>query len=375
MTRPGHPGPRPWRRPPWWPEDQPWPPRSGGRRPFGPRFLWRIGCLLAAAIVFATAALTLTAWLAASVLGIVQVAGAVQVTSLAVLLGVAIVVAAGVRGIRRLIWPLRELVRAAGRIEVGDYSTRVPEHGPPELRSVARAFNSMTARLRANEERRRTFLADVTHELRTPLAVIRGQAEAIADGVYPGDADHVSPIIDAARTLEVLTEDLRTLALADAGSLVLALEPVDLAALAHDAVAAFQAQAEAGGVALTAETDPDLPHADLDPARMRGVVGNVVSNALRHTPAGGAVCIRVRALAGGIEMAVTDTGEGISPDLLPHVFERFVRAPGSRGSGLGLAIARDVVTAHGGTIDARSEPGSGTTVRLEFPLRSFGESG
>jgi two-component system sensor histidine kinase BaeS len=373
MRRPGPPGPpgrRPRRRPPWWPADQPWPPPRGpGQRPFRPTFLWRAGCLLTAVIVLATTAVTLTAWLVASVLGMVSAAAPVQLRSLAVLLLVALAVAAGVRGVRRLLWPLRDLVGAAGRIEAGDYSGHVPEHGPPELRSVARAFNSMTAHLRANEERRRTFLADVTHELRTPLAVIRGQAEAIADGVYPGDAEHVGPIVDAARTLELLTEDLRTLALADAGSLVLTREPADLGALAHDAAAAFRAQAEAVGVTLTAEADADLASADLDPARVRGVIGNVVANALRHTPAGGAVGIRVRALGDRVEMTVTDNGGGIPPDLLPHVFDRFAKTPGSPGSGLGLAIARDVVTAHGGAIDVESEVGSGTTVRIAFPLR------
>jgi two-component system sensor histidine kinase BaeS len=329
-----------------------------------------MGCLLAAVIALATATVTLTAWLAANVLGMVSATGPVRFRSLAILLVVAIAVGAGVRGVRRLVWPLRDLVAAAGRIEGGDYSAHVPVHGPLELRSVARAFNSMTARLRANEERRRTFLADVTHELRTPLAVIRGQAEAIADGVYPGDAEHLGPIVEAARTLELLTEDLRTLALADAGSLVLIREPADLGALAHDAAAAFRTQAEAAGVALTAEAGPDLPPAELDPARVRGVIGNVVSNALRHTPAGGAVRIRVRPLGDRVEMTVADTGEGIPPDLLPHVFERFAKTPGSRGSGLGLAIARDVVTAHGGTIDVESQVGSGTTVRIAFPLRS-----
>jgi two-component system, OmpR family, sensor histidine kinase BaeS len=360
-------GPRPRRRPPWWPEGQPWPPRGPRSRSGPPPFVWRIGCLLVAVVAAAAAAVTLAVWLAASALGVVQTAGAVHLTSLVLLLLLAAAVAAIVRGVGRLVWPLGELVRAAGRIEAGDYSVRVREHGPPELRSVARAFNAMTARLRANEERRRTFLADVTHELRTPLAVIRGQAEAIADGVYPGDADHLAPIIDGARALEVLTEDLRTLALSEAGSLVLTREPLDLAALAHDAVAAFQAQAEAAGVALAVEAGPDVPTADLDPARMRSVIGNLVSNALRHTPPGGAVKVGVRPSGGGVEMTVADTGEGIPGELLPHVFERFVRAPGSRGSGLGLAIARDVVAAHGGTIDIESRQGSGTTVRVYLP--------
>jgi signal transduction histidine kinase len=322
---------------------------------------------MAAVVTFAAAAVTLAVWLTAGALGFVQEARPFRLASALLLLLVAIAVIRGVRGVRRLVWPMGELVTAAGRIEAGDYSVRVPEHGPPELRSVARAFNAMTARLSANEERRRSFLADVTHELRTPLSVIRGQAEAIADGVYPGDADHLAPIVDAARTLEGLTEDLRTLALSDAGSLSLTRERVDLAALAHDAVAAFSVQAEAAGVTLSVETAPDLPMADLDPARIRSVIGNLVSNALRHTPPGGTVLVSARRSGDRIEMTVTDTGEGIPPELLPRVFERFVRASRSQGSGLGLAIARDIVTAHGGTIDIESEPGSGTTVRFDLP--------
>lgn len=314
---------RPWRRPPWWPQDQPWPPRGRGRRWGPPFFVWRLGCLLAALVALATVGALLAALFAARA----GLAGLV-----AILLLVGVVVFLGVR----------------------------------ELRSVGRAFGAMNARLRANEERRRSFLADVTHELRTPLAIIRGQAEAIADGVYPGDPEHLAPIIDAVRTLEGLTEDLRTLALSEAGSLSLAREATDLAALVHDAVAAFGPQAEAAGVTLIAEAG-DLPAADVDPARMRSVLGNLVSNALRHTPSGGAVGVGVRGSGDRIEITVTDNGEGIPPALLPRVFERFVRTPGSRGSGLGLAIARDIVTAHGGTIDIESALGSGTTVRISLP--------
>jgi two-component system sensor histidine kinase BaeS len=259
------------------------------------------------------------------------------------------------------------VVAAAGRVEAGDYSARIPEHGPPEVRSVARAFNAMSARLRENDERRRTFLADVTHELRTPLSIIRGQAEAIADGVYPGDAAHMTPIIDAARTLEALTEDLRTLALSEAGSLELAREPVDLGALAQETVAGFEASATASGVTLTATAGDDV-QVDADPARIRRVIGNLVANAVRHTPPGGWVRVAVGRAGDRVELSVADSGAGITPELLPRVFDRFVKGPGSTGSGLGLAIARDVVTAHGGTIEIRSAEGSGTTVRLELPI-------
>jgi two-component system sensor histidine kinase BaeS len=307
------------------------------------------------------------AWLIASALGLIQTSAPVRVLSLVVLVAVVTVVLGGARGMRRMTRPMGQLIEAAGRIESGDYSARVAEYGPRELRSVARAFNSMSARLKASDEQRRSFLADVAHELRTPLSVIRGQAEAIADGVYPGDVDHVAPILDATQTLEILVEDLRTLALTDAGSLVLNREAVDPAALVHDALASFKTQAERGGIALSADLADNVPLVDVDPARLRGVLANLLSNSMRHTPAGGSVVVGARPSGDQVVISVTDTGEGIAPDLLPRVFERFVRGPNSTGSGLGLAIAHDVITAHGGKVDIESALGSGTTVRITVP--------
>src|SRR4029077_10125994 len=151
----------------------------------------------------------------------------------------------------------------------------------------ARAFNSMSARLKAMDEQRRSFLADVTHELRTPLSVIQGQAEAIADGVYPADAAHLAPIREASQTLDRLVEDLRTLVLSDAGNLVLHKEPTDIGAMARDAVESFRSQAEVKGVALSADIAGSVPTIEVDPARIRQVIGNLLSNAIRHTPSGG----------------------------------------------------------------------------------------
>jgi signal transduction histidine kinase len=258
------------------------------------------------------------------------------------------------------------LIEAAGRIEAGDYSVQVAESGPRDLRSVARAFNQMSARLKASDEQRRGFLAELAHEFRTPLTVIRGQAEAIADGVYPGDTAHLSPILDATETLDRLVEDLRTLVLTDAGNLVLHKEPTDLGALAADAVESFKTQAEAAHVTLTAEVADNLPPVDLDPARIRSVLGNLLSNALRHTPAGGSVKVAVSGSGDEVVVTVADTGEGISPELLPRVFERFVKGATSPGSGLGLAIARDIVAAHGGRLEIESVVASGTTIRVKF---------
>jgi len=277
-------------------------------------------------------------------------------------------VAAALRGMRGLALPVGDLVEAAGRIEAGDYSVRVAERGPREVRSVVRAFNSMGARLESTDSQRRSFVADVTHELRAPLSIIRGQAEGIVDGVYRGDAEHVGPILDATETLELLVEDLRTLALSETGSLALAREPVDLAVLVNETLAAFRAAAAAKGVTLAEDVSLDVPAVDADPARIRGVLGNLLTNAIRHTPAGGSVRVGATGAGDLVTVSVRDTGEGIPGDLKPHVFERFVKGGDSRGSGLGLAIARDVVVAHGGRIELGSLPDAGTEVRFTLPV-------
>ncbi|TAN35058.1 HAMP domain-containing histidine kinase [bacterium] len=352
-------GPAPPRRPPWWPEGEPFPParRWGRRRP--PAFVRRIGCLF-------LAVLAVTALAGAAAGGMVARLGLLPVALLATAFA-AVVVAAGAGGMRRMTRPMDDLIEAARRIEAGDYSAEVREHGPGDLRSVARAFNAMSARLKTSDEQRRSFLADVAHELRTPLSVIRGQAEAIADGVYPGDAAHVAPILDATETLSRLVEDLRTLVLTDAGNLVLNQESTDLGALAQDIVESFKAQAETAGVTLAAEVAGNLPTVEVDPARIRSVIGNLLSNAIRHTPSGGSVKVAVSSADDQVVITVTDTGEGIPPDLLPHVFERFVKGPNSSGSGLGLAIAHDITTAHGGTLAVESTADHGSTVRLALP--------
>ena len=283
---------------------------------------------------------------------------------IAALVLVILVAAVGLRGIRRMTGPLDNLIQAARRIEKGDYSASVPEYGPPEMRSVARAFNAMSARLKLTDEQRRSFLADVAHELRTPLSIIRGQAEGIADGLYPGDAHHIEPILDATRSLEVLVEDLRTLVLTDAGSLVLNREPVDPTALVHDVLASFKAQSEASEVNLAGDLDYGIPMVDVDPARMRSALANVISNAIRHTPPGGSVRVGVQSAGDQVVIAVTDTGEGIPAKLLPRVFERFVKTPSSTGSGLGLAIVHDIVTGHGGKVEIDSTQDVGTAVRI-----------
>ena len=318
----------------------------------------RLGCFFVAILA--------TAVLAGAVIGgLVARLGGWPVAVLAIVF-VALLLVAAASVARRMTRPLGSLIDAAGRIEAGDYSVQVAESGPRDLRSVARAFNQMSARLKASDEQRRGFLAELAHEFRTPLTVIRGQAEAIADGVYPGDSAHVSPILDATETLDRLVEDLRTLVLTDAGNLVLHKEPTDLGALSADTVESFRTQAEAANLTVTAEVADSLPSVELDPARIRSVLGNLLSNAIRHTPAGGSVKVAVTGSAVELVVTVSDTGQGIPPQLLPHVFERFVKGTNSPGSGLGLAIARDIVAAHGGKVEIQSVVGSGAAVTLRF---------
>ncbi|HEX5589024.1 MAG TPA: ATP-binding protein [Candidatus Limnocylindrales bacterium] len=274
------------------------------------------------------------------------------------------------RGFRRLAEPLANLVEAARRVEAGSYDVRVPEprRGPRELRQLSRAFNTMASRLEADEQRRRDLLADVGHELRTPLAVIRGNLEAIVDGVHPADEAHLVGLIEETRVMERLVEDLRTLSLAEAGTLPLHREPTDPDVLLGEVAAGYRAEVARSGVALELVAPDDLPILDVDPVRIREVLANLVGNAFRYTPAGGTITLTgSTAPGGGAVFTVADTGSGIEPELLPHVFDRFAKGRDSSGSGLGLAIARDLVIAHGGTIDVRSEAGRGTTFEVRLP--------
>jgi len=272
------------------------------------------------------------------------------------------------RGIRRLVVPLGDLIDAAESVEAGDYAVRVRARGPRELRSLAGAFNSMSARLERSEEQRRRLLADVTHELRTPLTVVQGNLEALLDGVYPADAEHLAPILDETRVLSRLVDDLRTLSLAEAGALALHREPTDVASLVADTAASFRTQADGAGIALVTEIDGGSPQVDVDPVRMREVLSNLLSNALRYTPRGGSVRLGVSPADGQLRISVRDSGPGISAEALPHVFDRFYKSEESRGAGLGLAIAKSLVVAHGGEITAASEPGQGTEMRFTIPV-------
>jgi signal transduction histidine kinase len=277
------------------------------------------------------------------------------------------VVGRTIRGARLAIAPLGDLIEASARVEAGDFATRVDERGPREVRALARAFNAMSERLEENEGARRRLLADVSHELRTPLTIIEGTIEGIVEGLYPADQGTLERVLVETRQLERLIEDLRTLSLADAGALALRREPTDLGALVAEIVAGLMPQAAVAGVALEADTEATLPEIDLDPLRVRQVIANLIANAIRHTPHGGSVTASVRALPAGQSVSVVDTGEGMSAEDAARAFDRFWRSPGSSGAGLGLAIVRDLVAAHGGSVELQSAPGAGTRVLCRFP--------
>jgi signal transduction histidine kinase len=271
------------------------------------------------------------------------------------------------RAIRRTTRPIGEVMDAAEKITEGDLSARAPVQGPHDVRDLAGAFNRMAERLEITERQRRDLLADVAHELRTPLSVIRGRVEGMRDGLYERDGEHLELIERETDVMARLLEDLQLLSNAEAGALRLHRERIEPSELIETAEGAHRAEAAERGVMLRAEVAPDIPSLDVDRVRIGEVFANLVSNALRHTPAGGTVTMSAGRDEAGVAFRVTDTGQGIRPDQLAHIFDRFARSPESRGSGLGLAIAKSLVQAHGGTISAQSEPGRGTTMRFVLP--------
>jgi signal transduction histidine kinase len=246
----------------------------------------------------------------------------------------------------------------------------VQERGSRELRRLARSFNAMAERLAANEEQRRNLLADIAHELRTPMTVIQGATEGMLDGVYPADPEHLEPVLDHTRVMARLLDDLQILSTAEAGALRLHRQPTDPEELVQDAVAAIRPRGDAAGLRLESRVAPGLPPVDVDPVRVGEVLANLLQNAVRHTPPGGSVTVTAELDGEAVAFSVADTGPGIPQELLGQVFDRFVRSADSGGAGLGLAIARSLVEAHGGTIAAERPPGGGTTIRFTVPATS-----
>lgn len=284
----------------------------------------------------------------------------------------AFTVGVSILGATRLVRPLHALTGAAQRMRDGDLSARAEVRPGGELGQLTDAFNEMASQRAWLERQRGELVSDVAHELRNPLANIRNLLEAAQDGVVELDPDLVSSLLEEALLLQHVIDDLRDLSAAEAGELRLHPEPVDLRDSLGQVVAMHQTSAERAGIGIESHVDGDLV-LTADPVRLRQVLANLVSNAVRHTTAGGTVTIRASQHGDVITIAVSDTGPGIAAEDLPHVFERFWRAEKSRsrqtgGSGLGLAIVRDLVAAHHGTVTVTSPSGEGATFTIRLPV-------
>ena len=273
---------------------------------------------------------------------------------------------------RRILSPVESLAQAARGLSRGDFSQRVKVNSKDEFGELAIAFNTMAEDLERTEQLRRNMVADVAHELRTPLSNIQGHLEAIRDGLLPAEPATFDSIYEEVLLLARLVEDLQELTLADAGQLTLIRQSADVADIARRAAAAAQPPAEARG--LTIETDlPSQPAtANVDPERIGQVLRNLLSNAITHTSEGGRITVTLKDEDHELHVTVADTGVGIPPDDLPYVFERFYRVDRSRvratgGAGLGLTIAKRLVEAHGGRIGVESELGKGSRFTLTLP--------
>ncbi|GAA1768463.1 sensor histidine kinase [Luedemannella helvata] len=302
-------------------------------------------------------------------------------SSIAVAAG-AVVLAAGLTALllsRRVVRPISALTTAAARLGSGDLAERVPVTGRDEIAGLAKEFNRMAASLADSEERQRRLIADVAHELRTPLANLRGYLEALADGVLRPDPELFASLLDEALLQQRIVDDLQDLALAEAGALAYHRGRVDLAELVEVCRTAHAAVADTARVSLTVSADSPV-EVEADPDRLRQVIGNLVRNAIAATPAGGRVAIDSRVVGQLAIVEVRDTGRGIAPEDLPHVFDRLWRADNARarsggGSGLGLAIAWRIVTDHGGTIQVASTVGQGTRVTVSLPAVGILDNG
>jgi signal transduction histidine kinase len=352
-------------RPPWWPENEVWPPITRGmhwRRGRG-RFVRRIAAVFLAMLLLSgvgIASLISIATGGRETAGVVPAAAALGSAVLLFVLLLAVV--------RRVGIPLGDVTEAAHRLAGGDLSTRVRVGGSRPIRMVGSAFNSMAARLEVQERQRRELMADIAHELRTPLTIVQGRLEGLLDGVYPRDDGHLNEVLEETRLLSRLVDDVRTLANAESGAVTLQKEATDVASLSEDVVASLSAESARRNVEVRVEAPSDPTVISVDPLRLREVLMNLLSNALHHTPSGGVVSLGISYANGRASLSIADTGSGIAPEDLPKIFDRFYKDRASRGSGLGLAISKSLIALHGGDIRADSTAGTGTTITITLPL-------
>lgn len=290
--------------------------------------------------------------------------GAIGAVAVSLLLGILLT--------RTLTHPIRELTTATRAVSEGNYEQRVSVRSKDELGELATSFNIMSTELAHSVNLRRQMTADIAHELRTPISVILGHAEGVHDGVLPPSKETFDIIREEAQRLERLVEDLRILTRADAGELTLTRHHISPLCLLDQVVAAYRPIAQKKHIALDVETPTELPDILVDIDRMKQVLGNVINNAIHYTPADGHISLIAAQSQTDVEFRVQDSGPGIEPDDLPHVFDRFYRTDKSRqrdsgGSGLGLAIAKSLVENHGGKIWAESKLGGGSTFVIRLP--------
>jgi two-component system sensor histidine kinase BaeS len=269
--------------------------------------------------------------------------------------------------------PLRQLTDATQRFARGERNLRLPARSRDEVGDLTHSFQAMMSEIERQEKLRKEMSADIAHELRTPLSVVRANLDALADGVYPMTRENLAPIRESIDLLDRLVEDLRTLDLVDAGRLTLEKSDVDIPRLINRVAALFSPQAESRSRRMEVAVGESIPMLKADAQRLEQILGNLVENALRHTPGGGYIRLSAGAEAGAVLMAVEDSGPGIPPGQLERIFERFYRLDEARtraegGSGLGLAIARKLAEAHGGSLWAENRPEGGSRFVLRLPL-------
>ena len=280
---------------------------------------------------------------------------------------------------RTLTRPIRELTSATQIVAAGQLAHQVPVRSRDELGQLATSFNTMSADLIRSLNLRRQMTADIAHELRTPISIILGHAEAVHDGVLPASTETFEIIREEAERLEHLVEDLRTLSMADAGELKLVIRPYSPQKLLLDVQKIYNHQAKQKNITLIASAAADLPDIEMDPQRIKEVFSNILDNALRYTPENGQIILSAEVVDNSIEMMVKDSGPGVAGVELDKIFERFYRTETSRtrdegGSGLGFAIAKSIVEKHNGRIWAESQPGQGLTVIIRIPIDQKNDS-
>jgi signal transduction histidine kinase len=273
---------------------------------------------------------------------------------------------------RTLTHPLRDLTAAIHAMAKGDLKQHVAVKSRDEIGELAAAFNQMSADLDRLNKSRRQMTADIAHDLRSPLTVIGGYVESMRDDVLKPTPERLDIIHSEVQHLQRLVEDLRTLSQADAGELTLNRLPLAPRTLLERMLKSYEHQAAQKKIALVIQDEPSLPEIQLDPDRMAQVFTNLITNSLRYTPEGGKISLAAGREGDRLVFSVADNGQGISPEALPHIFDRFYRADPARAqgneSGLGLAIARSIVEVHGGSISAESELGRGTKIKFGFPM-------